>query len=72
MYWNIYHDFTLRLTSNEFHDILKPYDIMFFLPKRVCYPEKRMRRMSHEAILSFHCPASLVLRQIGVEVELPC
>jgi hypothetical protein len=30
MYWNIYHDFTLKLTSNEFHDILKLYDIMFF------------------------------------------
>ncbi|KAJ7320689.1 hypothetical protein DFH08DRAFT_1034415 [Mycena albidolilacea] len=72
MYWNIYHEFTLKLTSNEFHDILKPYDIMFFFPQRVCYAEKRMRRMSHEGILSFHCPATLFLRQIGVEVELPC
>ncbi|KAF8144728.1 hypothetical protein K438DRAFT_2029062 [Mycena galopus ATCC 62051] len=31
MYWNIYHNFTLKLTSPEFHSLLKPYDIMFFV-----------------------------------------
>ncbi|KAJ7739716.1 hypothetical protein B0H14DRAFT_2638211 [Mycena olivaceomarginata] len=30
MYWNIFHDFTLKLTSKEFHSLLQPYDIMFF------------------------------------------
>ncbi|KAF8187332.1 hypothetical protein K438DRAFT_1972961 [Mycena galopus ATCC 62051] len=30
MYWNIHHDFTLKLTSPEFQTILKTYDIMFF------------------------------------------
>ncbi|KAJ7159639.1 hypothetical protein C8R46DRAFT_1287073 [Mycena filopes] len=29
MYWNIHHDFTLKLTDEEFQDILKSYDIMF-------------------------------------------
>jgi hypothetical protein len=30
MYWNIFHNFTLKLTSPEFHSILRGYDIMFF------------------------------------------
>ncbi|KAJ7111243.1 hypothetical protein C8R44DRAFT_933374 [Mycena epipterygia] len=30
MYWNIFHDFTLKLTSPEFHELLREYDIMFF------------------------------------------
>jgi hypothetical protein len=30
MYWNIFHDFTLKLTSKEFHSLLMPNDIMFF------------------------------------------
>ncbi|KAJ7805377.1 hypothetical protein B0H13DRAFT_2387774 [Mycena leptocephala] len=30
IYWNIYHDFTLKLTDSEFHDVLREYDIMFF------------------------------------------
>jgi hypothetical protein len=30
MYWNIFHDFTLKLTSFEFRSLLTPYDIMFF------------------------------------------
>jgi hypothetical protein len=30
MYWNIHHDFTLKLTSPGFQKILKTYDIMFF------------------------------------------
>ncbi|KAJ7077515.1 hypothetical protein B0H15DRAFT_955018 [Mycena belliarum] len=30
MYWNIFHDFTLKLTSPDFHDILCEHDIMFF------------------------------------------
>jgi hypothetical protein len=30
MYWNIFHDFTLKLTSAEFRSLLTPYDIMFF------------------------------------------
>jgi hypothetical protein len=30
MYWNIFHNFTLKLTSPEFHAILRTYDIMVF------------------------------------------
>ncbi|KAJ7913099.1 hypothetical protein B0H13DRAFT_1874165 [Mycena leptocephala] len=30
MYWNIFHDFTLKLTSLEFQSLLTTYDIMFF------------------------------------------
>ncbi|KAJ7236818.1 hypothetical protein C8J57DRAFT_1728160 [Mycena rebaudengoi] len=30
MYWNIFHHFTLKLTSDEFSDLLKPCDIMIF------------------------------------------
>jgi hypothetical protein len=30
MYWNIFHDFTLMLTSPEFQTLLLEYDIMFF------------------------------------------
>jgi hypothetical protein len=30
MYWNIYHHFTLKLTSAEFRSLLQEYDIMFF------------------------------------------
>jgi hypothetical protein len=30
MYWNIFRKFTLKMTSTEFLDILKPYDIMVF------------------------------------------
>ncbi|KAK7006565.1 hypothetical protein R3P38DRAFT_3213876 [Favolaschia claudopus] len=30
MYWNIFHNFTLKLTSFDFRDILTSYDIMFF------------------------------------------
>ncbi|KAJ7837837.1 hypothetical protein B0H13DRAFT_2367929 [Mycena leptocephala] len=30
IYWNIFHDFTLKLTSPEFHELLCEYDIMFF------------------------------------------
>jgi hypothetical protein len=30
MYWNIFHDFTLKLTSTEFRSLLSLYDIMFF------------------------------------------
>ncbi|KAJ7815553.1 hypothetical protein B0H14DRAFT_3476063 [Mycena olivaceomarginata] len=30
MYWNIYHNFTLKLTDPEFHSLLREYDIMFF------------------------------------------
>jgi hypothetical protein len=30
MYWNIFHHFTLKLTSAEFRSLLTPYDIMFF------------------------------------------
>ncbi|KAJ7851115.1 hypothetical protein B0H14DRAFT_2581555 [Mycena olivaceomarginata] len=30
MYWNIFHDFSLKLTSGEFHKILATYDIMLF------------------------------------------
>jgi hypothetical protein len=30
MYWNIFHDFTLKLTSPEFHELLREYQIMFF------------------------------------------
>ncbi|KAJ7226407.1 hypothetical protein C8J57DRAFT_1535215 [Mycena rebaudengoi] len=30
MYWNIYHDFTLKLMSTEFRSILQEYDIMLF------------------------------------------
>ncbi|KAJ7181845.1 hypothetical protein C8R46DRAFT_1210163 [Mycena filopes] len=30
MYWNIFHDFALKLTSRKFHALLRAYDIMFF------------------------------------------
>jgi hypothetical protein len=30
MYWNIFHNFILKLTSSEFRTLLTPYDIMFF------------------------------------------
>ncbi|KAJ7161637.1 hypothetical protein C8R46DRAFT_1283929 [Mycena filopes] len=30
MYWNIFHNFTLKLTSFDFHNVLCEYDIMFF------------------------------------------
>jgi hypothetical protein len=30
MYWNIFHDFTLKLTSPEFQLLVMTYDIMFF------------------------------------------
>ncbi|KAJ7177703.1 hypothetical protein C8R46DRAFT_1328443 [Mycena filopes] len=30
MFWNIYHNFTLKLPSADFHDVLSEYDIMFF------------------------------------------
>ncbi|KAJ6555928.1 hypothetical protein B0H19DRAFT_1071072 [Mycena capillaripes] len=30
MYWNIYHNFTLKLTDPEFHSLLREYNIMFF------------------------------------------
>jgi hypothetical protein len=30
MYWNIFHDFTLKLTSAEFRSLLVNYEIMFF------------------------------------------
>jgi hypothetical protein len=30
MYWDIHPDFTLKLTSSEFHNIFDKYDIMFF------------------------------------------
>jgi hypothetical protein len=30
MYWNRFHEFTLTLTSAEFHSLLQLYNIMFF------------------------------------------
>jgi hypothetical protein len=57
MYWNIYHNFTLKLTDPEFHDVLHAYDIMFFA-ETTCFLARTSQLMSLLAIQWSHCHGS--------------
>ncbi|KAJ7738951.1 hypothetical protein B0H16DRAFT_1729632 [Mycena metata] len=42
MYWNIFHDFTLKLTDPKFQSILTVYDIMFFAETDMLLGEEKV------------------------------
>ncbi|KAJ7253908.1 hypothetical protein C8J57DRAFT_1658959 [Mycena rebaudengoi] len=70
MYCNIFHDFTLKLTSAEFHEMFRPYDIMFFAETDMLLGEE-MPPVFLKVIPSYHSPVSRTFESIDVEVVSP-